>query len=188
MSRTPSAAAVLALRSALRRIPVPGLKNSRDMKKVRWSDPAPLNEAPPFEVRDPPQDLARHLSCRLDQLKKGKGPFRNLAKDPLRKEIEPLLEAFPWKYAKEILRAAAYCAREPSLYPVMVTCFKCAPDSFILEYFKRILDAHGKPYLVLQVDDKANVKHLAGHDPETRRSLLTVFRGLVDQTEELVGQ
>ncbi|MCU0693188.1 MAG: hypothetical protein MUF54_17485, partial [Polyangiaceae bacterium] len=33
--------------------------------------------------------------------------------------------------------------------------------------------------LVLQVDDKANVKHLAGHDPETRRSLLTVFRSLV---------
>lgn len=33
--------------------------------------------------------------------------------------------------------------------------------------------------LVLQVDDKANVRHLAGHDPETRRSLLTVFRSLV---------
>lgn len=33
--------------------------------------------------------------------------------------------------------------------------------------------------LVLQVDDKANVKVLAGHDPETRRSLLTVFRSLV---------
>lgn len=33
--------------------------------------------------------------------------------------------------------------------------------------------------LVLQVDDKANVKHLAGHDPATRRSLLTVFRSLV---------
>jgi type I restriction enzyme R subunit len=33
--------------------------------------------------------------------------------------------------------------------------------------------------LVLEVDDKANVKHLAGHDPETRRSLLTVFRSLV---------
>ena len=33
--------------------------------------------------------------------------------------------------------------------------------------------------LVLEVDDKANVKHLAGHDPATRRSLLTVFRGLV---------
>ncbi|RKI05076.1 DEAD/DEAH box helicase family protein [Corallococcus sp. AB038B] len=33
--------------------------------------------------------------------------------------------------------------------------------------------------LVLQVDDKANVTHLAGHDPETRCSLLSVFRGLV---------
>lgn len=33
--------------------------------------------------------------------------------------------------------------------------------------------------LVLQIDDKANVKHLAGHDPETRRSLLAVFRGLI---------
>jgi type I restriction enzyme R subunit len=33
--------------------------------------------------------------------------------------------------------------------------------------------------LVLAVDDKANVKFLAGHDPDTRRSLLAVFRGLV---------
>lgn len=33
--------------------------------------------------------------------------------------------------------------------------------------------------LVLEVDDKANVKHLVGHDPETRRSLLAVFRSLV---------
>jgi type I restriction enzyme R subunit len=33
--------------------------------------------------------------------------------------------------------------------------------------------------LVLEIDDKANVKQLAGHDPETRRSLLSVFRGLV---------
>jgi len=33
--------------------------------------------------------------------------------------------------------------------------------------------------LVLEVDDKANVKHLVGHDPDTRRSLLAVFRSLV---------
>ncbi len=42
--------------------------------------------------------------------------------------------------------------------------------------------------LVLQVDDKANVKHLAGHDPETRRSLLTVFRGLVGLDAQAVEQ
>jgi type I restriction enzyme R subunit len=33
--------------------------------------------------------------------------------------------------------------------------------------------------LVLEVDDRANVKHLTGHDPKTRRTLLSVFRGLV---------
>jgi len=33
--------------------------------------------------------------------------------------------------------------------------------------------------LILAVDDKANVLHLAGHDPATRRSLLSIFRGLV---------
>jgi type I restriction enzyme R subunit len=42
--------------------------------------------------------------------------------------------------------------------------------------------------LVLQVDDKANVKHLTGHSPETRRSLLTVFRGLVGLDEQAVEQ
>jgi type I restriction enzyme R subunit len=40
--------------------------------------------------------------------------------------------------------------------------------------------------LVLQVDDKANVRHLAGHDPETRRSLLSVFRSLVGLDEAAV--
>ena len=33
--------------------------------------------------------------------------------------------------------------------------------------------------LVLQVDDKANVKHLVGYQPEPRRSLVAVFRSLV---------
>ena len=42
--------------------------------------------------------------------------------------------------------------------------------------------------LVLEVDDKANVKHLAGHDPETRRSLFTVFRGLVGLDAATVDQ
>jgi type I restriction enzyme R subunit len=42
--------------------------------------------------------------------------------------------------------------------------------------------------LVLQVDDKANVKHLAGRDPATRRSLLAVFRGLVGLDAEAIEQ
>jgi type I restriction enzyme, R subunit len=42
--------------------------------------------------------------------------------------------------------------------------------------------------LVLAVDDKANVRHLAGHQPETRRSLLAVFRGLVGLDAAAVEQ
>jgi type I restriction enzyme R subunit len=42
--------------------------------------------------------------------------------------------------------------------------------------------------LVLKVDDKANVKHLVGHDPEARRSLLTVFRSLVGLDAATVEQ
>jgi type I restriction enzyme R subunit len=41
--------------------------------------------------------------------------------------------------------------------------------------------------LVLEVDDKANVRHLAGHDPKTRRTLLSVFRGLVGLDADAVA-
>jgi type I restriction enzyme R subunit len=42
--------------------------------------------------------------------------------------------------------------------------------------------------LVLQLNDGANVKYLAGHDPSTRQSLLTVFRSLVGLDAEAVDQ
>jgi type I restriction enzyme R subunit len=42
--------------------------------------------------------------------------------------------------------------------------------------------------LVLQIDDKANVKHLSGRDPEVKRSLLGVFRALVGLDAAAVEQ
>jgi len=42
--------------------------------------------------------------------------------------------------------------------------------------------------LVLEVDDKANVKYLVGRDPETRHSLLTVFRNIVGLDAAAVEQ
>jgi len=74
----------------------------------------------------------------------------------LLRELGPLRRAFPWHFAGRILEAAAVAARTPGLYPVFVTSFKCSPDSFLLEYFKRLLDAHRKPYLVLQIDEHAS--------------------------------
>ncbi|MFW5786485.1 MAG: acyl-CoA dehydratase activase [bacterium] len=70
-----------------------------------------------------------------------------------RNAVDPLLKEIPWSYAAEILETATTCAQEDGLYPVLVTSFKCSPDAFIVDYFKRILDSYEKPYLILQLDD-----------------------------------
>ncbi len=67
--------------------------------------------------------------------------------------LRPLLEEVHWHYAARILEAAEVTARTPGAYPVFVTSFKCSPDSFVTDYFRQILEAHGKPYLVLQLDE-----------------------------------
>jgi predicted CoA-substrate-specific enzyme activase len=67
--------------------------------------------------------------------------------------IESLLNELPWHYASEILSATEKTARTPGAYPVLVTSFKCSPDSFITEYFKKVMEAHDKPYLILQLDE-----------------------------------
>jgi predicted CoA-substrate-specific enzyme activase len=74
------------------------------------------------------------------------------AKDDI-KEIEPLLKAFHWNYTAKILSAALIVAKTKGIYPVYISSFKCAPDSFALEYFKRIMDAHQKPYIILDLDE-----------------------------------
>ena len=68
-------------------------------------------------------------------------------------EIDPLLKRLHWNYAAKILKAALFAARTERLYPVYVTSFKCAPDAFALEYFRRIMESRDKPYLILEVDD-----------------------------------
>ncbi|MCX7025115.1 MAG: acyl-CoA dehydratase activase [Spirochaetes bacterium] len=78
-------------------------------------------------------------------------------------DLTRLRGEFHWDYAVRVLEAAAWCARNPRAYPVFVTCFKCSPDSFALVWFKKILDAAGKPYLILQIDE-----HDSGVGYETR--------------------
>jgi predicted CoA-substrate-specific enzyme activase len=67
--------------------------------------------------------------------------------------IAPLLDEVHWHHAARILEAAEVVATTPRAYPVFVTSFKCSPDSFLLQYFRQILEHHGKPYLVLQLDE-----------------------------------
>lgn len=68
-------------------------------------------------------------------------------------DIKLLLKKVPWYYAAQILEKAKIVANTKNLYPVLITAFKCSPDSFIIEYFKKILNKHHKPYLILQIDE-----------------------------------
>ena len=70
--------------------------------------------------------------------------------------IKNLLNEIHWYYASEILMAAQKVAQSETAYPVMVTSFRCTPDAFVMDYFKKIMEAHDKPYLILQLDEHAS--------------------------------
>ena len=67
--------------------------------------------------------------------------------------IRSLLREIPWEYGKRILRAAETTARTSGLYPAFVTSFKCGPDSFVVDAFKAVMEAYGKPFLILELDE-----------------------------------
>jgi predicted CoA-substrate-specific enzyme activase len=70
--------------------------------------------------------------------------------------IEVLCNELRWHYASEIMKSAQFIARSEGSYPVYVTSFKCSPDSFAVEYFKKLMEAHEKPYLILQLDEHSS--------------------------------
>ena len=67
--------------------------------------------------------------------------------------IRPLLREIHWRYAARVMASAQVAAQTPGFYPVLVTSFKCSPDAFIQDYFKKLMAAHDKPYLVLELDE-----------------------------------
>ena len=64
-----------------------------------------------------------------------------------------ITEEIHWHYAWQVLSAAEAVAERPGAYPVMITSFKCAPDAFASDYFRLVMSAYGKPYLILQLDE-----------------------------------
>ncbi|HLF35002.1 MAG TPA: acyl-CoA dehydratase activase, partial [Cyclobacteriaceae bacterium] len=68
-------------------------------------------------------------------------------------KVEDLVKIIKWKFASKILYASEMIARLKGCYPVLVTSFKCTPDSFVVEYFKEIFNSYNKPYLILQLDE-----------------------------------
>ncbi|MBN1388821.1 MAG: hypothetical protein JW965_10260 [Bacteroidales bacterium] len=72
---------------------------------------------------------------------------------PVDDGLDDLLKSMPWNFASRLLKSARYIADIKGLYPVLITAFKCAPDSFVIDYFQDILDSASKPYLILQIDE-----------------------------------
>ena len=98
--------------------------------------------------------------------------------------IQPLLGELHWHYAARILESAEVLALNPRAYPVLVTSFKCSPDSFVIEYFRRIMESHGKPYLILQLDE-----HDSRLGYETRiEAAVRAFRNHFRSTQEPGGR
>ena len=66
---------------------------------------------------------------------------------------DELAHAMTWKYASDIIRKTGMIAESENSYPVLITSFKCTPDSFVIDYFREIMDSYEKPYLILQLDE-----------------------------------
>ena len=67
--------------------------------------------------------------------------------------VAPLNHEVHWHYASRMLEVAATVARTPGLYPVLISSFKCSPDSYLRSYFRRLMETAGKPYLILELDE-----------------------------------
>ncbi len=87
-------------------------------------------------------------------------------------KADDLINTMQWKFASKILHAADLVDKTENCYPVLITSFKCTPDTFVIEYFKEIFNASQKPYLILQLDE-----HDSSVGYETRiEAAIRVFR------------
>ncbi|MGA1865249.1 MAG: acyl-CoA dehydratase activase [bacterium] len=106
-----------------------------------------------------------------------------------------------WHYGDRIIKTAERIARTDGLFSVYVTAFKCAPDSFIMEYFKVIMDYYRKPYLILQIDEHEaaegydtrleaaveTFRHFRGANKQPHRPTITLKHDFEDKTYLLPG-
>lgn len=75
--------------------------------------------------------------------------------DYLKPDYDFLRSHFPhiyWNYGQIILSSLKSISEKKALFPFFFTCFSCGPDSFVMNYFSREMDALKKPYLALQFD------------------------------------
>ena len=114
--------------------------------------------------------------------------------DSLPENLDMLIRKVPWHFAAIMLQVAEKIARTPNLYPVFITAFKCAPDSFIIDYFKEIMHMFEKPYLIIQVDEhdsnvgyetriEAAIRSFRNHDQKGNAIAASTLEGLLPEIQ-----
>ena len=74
-----------------------------------------------------------------------------LTADP--KDLPDHLANMHWYFGQQILLALDAVRKNPSLYPIFLTCFRCSPDAYLMNHIKDAMEKMGKPYLILQLDE-----------------------------------
>lgn len=87
-------------------------------------------------------------------------------------------EYMTWEAGQKLLRTARLVKKNPQLFGVFITNFLCAPDSFIVPYFRRVMGT--KPSLTLEFD-----AHTADAGINTR---LEAFLDIVDNYRKVQKQ
>jgi len=73
-----------------------------------------------------------------------------------RKGLPQYLSKIHWFHAQQILLALELVKEHKDIYPVFLTCFRCSPDAYVLSYFKDRMEAIGKPFLIIQLDEHSS--------------------------------
>jgi len=97
--------------------------------------------------------------------------------DFLPADDEEALDNMYWSSGQMILKAARFTARHPQLYAAYITNFSCGPDSFLINYFRNIMEQ--KPSLTLELDS-----HTADAGVDTR---IEAFIDVIKRQRTIAG-
>ncbi|VVS93160.1 acyl-CoA dehydratase activase [Desulfoluna spongiiphila] len=75
---------------------------------------------------------------------------------PTTGDLPDHLDNMHWYFGQQILLALDAVRKNPDLYPVFLTCFRCSPDAYLMNHIKDAMEKMGKPYLILQLDEHAS--------------------------------
>ena len=157
-TKIPDAISFFSISSAFDRAVELKTQNSKNLKKLYSDNENDHSKLNVVLVGRPYTILSKSLNSKIPDI------FSNLDvktffQDMLNyndydfSDIDGLLEEIHWHHAAEILKATYIAAKTDNLYPVYITSFNCSPDSFCKDYFKQIMEAHKKPYLILELDE-----------------------------------